>query len=150
MVRTRKNKARIVKDEPTEDAWAVWLTINDEDHELYDGKTWFDKFKASGKAEYNSKYVSKAYSGMPVFIYLTSKMSLVADAEVSSDIDGETGKKTPLTNLTVWGDDDNDDDESNNIHKDELIERGIIKRVPITFKFLSKDDYETIESFFEE
>jgi hypothetical protein len=148
MVRIRKNKARIEKDEPTEDEWAVLLTINDKDHEEYDGKEWFDEFKANGEAIYSSKYVSKAYSGMPVFIYLTSKMSLVANAEVSSDIDMETGKKTPFTNLTVWGEDD--DDESNNIHKDELIDLGIIKGTPITFEYLSKDDYETIEKFFEE
>ncbi len=148
MTRVRKNKARIVKDEPTEDRWALWLTINDTDHEVYDGKTWFDEFKANGEAIHDANFVRFAYSGMKVYIYLTSKMSLVADAEVSSDIDMEMGKKTPLINLTVWGDDD--DDESNNIHKNELIELGIIRKVPITIKYLSKDDYETIESLFEE
>ncbi|CAG0977269.1 MAG: hypothetical protein MPEBLZ_04306 [Candidatus Methanoperedens nitroreducens] len=148
MVRTRKNKARIVKDEPTEEAWAVWLTINDTDHDVYDGKKWIDEFKANGETIYDAHFITKAYSGMPVYIYLTSKKSLVADAEVSSDIDMETEKRTPLINLTVWGEDD--DDESNNIHKDELTGLGIIKRVPITFKFLSKDDYETIEKLFED
>lgn len=163
----RKHKKNVESYEPPEDKFALWLTINDT-NDICGGEAWLKTFKEDGEELYSSYNIKYAYIGMPLFIYLTSKMSLVAEAEIGSHEDlsrlqngyEERSEEynpdfaLPLVNLTIWGknEDENEDDydDSNLIHKDELIELGIIKTVPIKLQYLSKNDYETITSLFEE
>ncbi len=138
-IRVRKNKIieNIELYEPPEDKIGVILTINDSEGSSWKGKEWFDEFKKNEEVVYDSHDIRFAYIGMKVFIYLTSKKSIVADAVISSDENNEF----LLTNLSLMGDP---------IHKDELIELNIIKTVPIVLKYLSKTDCEIIESLFED
>lgn len=152
-IRIRKKKIKNVEPfEPPEDKYGIILTINDL-QEVYKGYEWFEDFRAKGETIYSSFGIRYAYEGAPVYIYLISKEGIVADATVGSDenleriqenydfADVNPDKATPLIKLRMIDDP---------IDKEELITLGIFKKVPRILKYISKSNYEAIESLFED
>lgn len=142
---------RILKKKPEktelfvapEDKYAMILIIND-----LQSREWYANLK-NGENIYATHEIRFAYPTMPTYIYLTSCKGIAADAKVGSDddfdriiesgiIDVDWG--TPLINFR---------EIDGSISKDDLIELGIFKKVPIILKYITKIEYETIESLFE-
>ena len=148
--RVRKEKKYKGPFKPPEDKFADILTINEDVH---NGREWLKKLHEDGQNIYSSFKIHYTYPGMKIYLYNTSEKGIVADSNVGSaedlerlleeeegfeDVNFETG--TPLINFRTI---------EEPITKDELIEFGIFKRVPMILKYLSKTDYETIELLFE-
>lgn len=139
-IRSRKIKKTVnsvLYNPYDDDHFGVILIINDTPESPWRGKEWLEEFKTYGEADYDAHEIRYAYVGMPVFIYVTSKKSVVADAV----IDNDENKVYHLVNFRLI-------DEPDIIDKDELIEMKLFKKVPIISKYISKTDYETIESLF--
>lgn len=131
---------------PPEDKYAMILIINDiQSHD------WYENLK-KGENIYATHEIRFAYPTMPTYIYLTSCKGIAADAKVGSDDDFDRIREsgiidvdwgTPLINFREIDGDDS-------ISKDDLIEMGFFKKVPIILKYITKTEYETIESLFED
>lgn len=148
-IRVRKERKNRGPLKPPEDKYAAILTINED---MHNGREWLKKLNENGQNIYDSFKIRYTYPGMPIYIYNTSEKGLVGDAKVGTDEDLERlveeegfedynfEKATPLIYFRAI---------EEPITKDELIELGIFKRVPMILKNLSKTDYETIELLFE-
>jgi len=139
--RVRKNR-KLTNVEPfefSEDEFGVILIINDTPSSPWNGYEWIENFRNTEEADYDAHNIRRAYEGMPVFIYITSKKSIVADAV----IDNIENNVFHLVNLRLM-------DHPDIIGKDELIKMKIFKKVPQLLKYISKTDYENIESLFKE
>ncbi len=131
--------------EPLHDKYGLILTINEEN-----SPGWYDTLLKNRENIYSTHAVLYAFHGMPTYIYLTNFKGIVGRAIVGSDEDfkrikekniytnKQVEKGTPLIKFVA----------RDVINMYDLIGLGIFKKVPIVSKYISKNDFETIESLF--